>query len=237
MEKQYDVVIVGAGPAGAGAARALKDSGLKTLIVEKGKIPRYKMCSGILFPSSVKVIRDNFGEVPDNICCEPKIIKGNRVFLAIGTPFIDIPFAAFDPGEDLDEYGFNTWRADLDSWLCSQSDAEIADETRFNGYSKDKGTYSVRLTHKKEQVIVNAGYLVGADGTISRVRKSAFPDFDEGVGLLPNYEEYYTGKIDLDPGYLYLFMDRKLTGYFATVFHKNEYIVVVTGVRKEENVG
>ncbi len=236
MEKQYDVVIVGAGPAGAGAASALKESGLETLIVEKNKMPRYKMCSGILFPSSVKVIRDHFGEVPDHICCEPKIIKGNRAFLSIGSPFLDLPFAAFDPGGDLDECGYNTRRADLDSWLCSQTGAEIMDETSFSGYTENNGTYSVKLTCKKKEFEVKAGFLVGADGTLSRVRKCAFPEFHKNVGLVPNYEEHYVGEIDLEPGYLYLFMDRKLTGYFATVFHKDEQIVVVTGVRNNENV-
>ena len=43
LRHDYDVVIVGAGPAGAGAARALTGSGLNTLIVERDRLPRYKM--------------------------------------------------------------------------------------------------------------------------------------------------------------------------------------------------
>ncbi len=59
LKGKYDVVIVGSGPAGAGAAKALSGSGLETLIVERDKLPRYKMCSGIVFPSSRKFIEDN----------------------------------------------------------------------------------------------------------------------------------------------------------------------------------
>ena len=63
LKAKYDVVIVGSGPAGAGAAKALNGTGLETLIVERDKLPRYKMCSGIVFPSSRKFIVDNFGDI------------------------------------------------------------------------------------------------------------------------------------------------------------------------------
>jgi flavin-dependent dehydrogenase len=63
-EEKYDVVIVGSGPATASAARALNGRDVKTLIVERERLPRYKMCSGILFPSAIKLIAEDFGETP-----------------------------------------------------------------------------------------------------------------------------------------------------------------------------
>ena len=235
LKDKYDVVIVGAGPAGAGAAKAISDSGMKTLIVERDKLPRYKMCSGIVFPSSRKFIETNFGNLPEEIMCMPKMIKGNRVFFDNDSDVMDVPFNAFDPGDDLDEEGFNTWRSDLDNWLCRQSDAVIVDDCRFDGYEMAGADYIVGLTHKGQKVSVKAKYLIGCDGTLSRVRRSAFPGFDEKIVQVPNYEEYYTGDIDLEPGWLYLFMDRRVTGYFATVFHKDDRIAVVTGVNQKES--
>jgi flavin-dependent dehydrogenase/chorismate-pyruvate lyase len=41
--KKYDVVIIGAGPSGTSSARILAEGGLKTLIIEKEKFPRYKV--------------------------------------------------------------------------------------------------------------------------------------------------------------------------------------------------
>ena len=38
----YDVLIVGAGPAGSTAAKILAESGYKVMLAEKFKIPRYK---------------------------------------------------------------------------------------------------------------------------------------------------------------------------------------------------
>lgn len=42
----YDVVVVGAGPAGASAARLLATRGLAVAILEKERLPRYKVCGG-----------------------------------------------------------------------------------------------------------------------------------------------------------------------------------------------
>lgn len=42
----YDVIVVGAGPSGASSALFLARRGINVLILEKKKIPRYKVCAG-----------------------------------------------------------------------------------------------------------------------------------------------------------------------------------------------
>ncbi|WP_199824070.1 geranylgeranyl reductase family protein [Streptomyces sp. NBRC 109706] len=42
----WDVVVVGAGPGGASAARAAAEAGRRVLLLEKAELPRYKTCGG-----------------------------------------------------------------------------------------------------------------------------------------------------------------------------------------------
>src|SRR5689334_2155264 len=49
----YDVVVVGAGPAGSSAAAAAARLGARTLIVDRARFPRYKTCGGGLIGVSL----------------------------------------------------------------------------------------------------------------------------------------------------------------------------------------
>jgi geranylgeranyl reductase family protein len=46
----YDLIVVGAGPAGASAARRAAQHGLRTLLLEKERLPRNKLCGGGITP-------------------------------------------------------------------------------------------------------------------------------------------------------------------------------------------
>ena len=58
----YDVIVVGAGPTGATAAKTLADSRLKVLLVERMKLPRYKSCSGVLIKKSINKLSNGMIE-------------------------------------------------------------------------------------------------------------------------------------------------------------------------------
>ena len=76
----YDAIIVGAGPAGSSAAIHCNKLGLKTLILEKSKFPRDKICGDALSGKSVKFLDDlNLLEDLDKIdgAVIKRIIFGN----------------------------------------------------------------------------------------------------------------------------------------------------------------
>ena len=58
MKDVWDVAVVGAGPAGAAAAREAARTGARTLLLERADLPRYKRCGGGLIGLSQQAIRD-----------------------------------------------------------------------------------------------------------------------------------------------------------------------------------
>lgn len=61
----YDLIVVGAGPAGSSAARAAARAGLDVLILEKEHFPRYKPCGGALSDRAISCL--DF-PLPEDIC-------------------------------------------------------------------------------------------------------------------------------------------------------------------------
>ena len=51
-DNRWDVVVVGAGPAGATAARVAAENGGRVLLLDKARFPRYKTCGGGLIGTS-----------------------------------------------------------------------------------------------------------------------------------------------------------------------------------------
>ena len=232
LKEKYDVVIVGSGPAGASTAMALSGQGFQTLILEKRKLPRHKMCSGILFPSALKFISGNFGDIPQDIYSRPLSVKGVRSYMDMDSPFGEMAFSRENRGTD----GISVKRSGLDKWLCNRSDAALVDLCSFKSCRKQGDEILLKVAMNGHEFEVRTSYLVGADGTVSRVRRTLFPGFDRGLGLFFNYEEWYVGKVDLEPGWLYAFYDERLTGCFGGVFQKDSRIVVTNGCGQGEPV-
>lgn len=53
----WDVAVIGAGPAGSAAAFGCASLGLRTVIIEKSKFPRDKVCGGCISPSGMQSLK------------------------------------------------------------------------------------------------------------------------------------------------------------------------------------
>ena len=58
MNNSYDIIIIGAGPAGTTAALYANQLGLKTIIVDKSTFPRDKICGDALSGKSIRYIKE-----------------------------------------------------------------------------------------------------------------------------------------------------------------------------------
>ncbi len=222
--KKYDVVIIGAGPAGATAARLLTQAGCCVLIIEGKKLPRYKTCSGLIMGRSQKLIDQYFGPLPDAVFCNEKHITGARLCPS-GKKLIDMPF-------DTDQT-YNVWRSKFDYHLTSMSGADILDEHKCIGFQQ-KGDL-VELTLRKPDetsITVITPCVIGADGGNSWTRRTLQPELEKSVSKFAVRQLYCSGTVDLDPDYYHLFFDPSLTSLYTWLNFKDGLIVFGVSTKK-----
>jgi flavin-dependent dehydrogenase len=74
---RFDVIVIGAGPAGSTCAKACAEKGLKTLLLEKRILPREKVCSGMVMGTLAQgLIEQEFGYPPLDVLTRPSHLKG-----------------------------------------------------------------------------------------------------------------------------------------------------------------
>lgn len=165
-----DVVVVGGGPGGATAARFCAQAGLKTLLIEKERLPRYKPCGGCLSLKTVHLLNLDLAPVIENT------IYGARFTYLLKDPFsrqFDSPIA------------FMVMRDCFDQFLVEKAIEKSADilEGEKVATVKDRGD-EVEVESETGRRF-RSRYLIGADGSESRVAKSLSlsPHQGDGSGI------------------------------------------------------
>jgi geranylgeranyl reductase family protein len=150
----WDVAVVGAGPAGAAAARAAALAGARTVLVERADIPRYKRCGGGLIGLSQQAIaaagvdaspltRDEVGRVSFTS-------RGRRRFTRETAAFLPM-----------------VMRSELDAELVRlavTAGVELRTGTTVGAYAEAGGVVTLGTSHGP----VQARAVVGADGSQGR---------------------------------------------------------------------
>ena len=159
MNNNYDVAVIGGGPAGATAAKELAEAGHSVLLLDRDG--RIKPCGGAVPP----ILLREFA-VPDSQL-ETKVTGARMV-------------APSDTSVDMEIGGFVGMvdRATFDPWLRQRAAASGA--TLVTGKFKtleqqDDGQVRVSyVTKEGEACAASARVVIGADGAASRVREQAF---------------------------------------------------------------
>ncbi len=158
----YDVIVVGAGPAGATSARVCAQHNLKTLLIDKEKIPRDKPCGGCVASAAANVL--DF-QIPDQLI-ERKCRKISIMYEKVRyTAQLEEPFV------------FMVNRKNFDAFLTDKAveeGARLHDEEQCVFVKAEKNHVMV----KTDKHNYTTGIVIGADGVYSIVLKNLHGGFD-----------------------------------------------------------
>lgn len=171
MTAKFDVIIAGAGPAGATAALILARSGLEVLLLERGKYPGEKnMFGGALFGKVINDLIPNYWEeAPVERYINRKIVTMLSNNSSLSFDFKTEEFA--QPPYN----GFTVNRSRFDRWYAEkavEAGAMLINETVADDLLWEDGRVA-GVTTRREQGEVRADVVIAADGAMSLLAKKA----------------------------------------------------------------
>ncbi|MFE9428132.1 geranylgeranyl reductase family protein [Kitasatospora sp. NPDC006697] len=217
LDGVWDVVVVGAGPAGSSAAHAAAVQGRRVLLLDKAEHPRYKTCGGgIVGPSRDSLPADFKIPFQDRVHAVTFALNGRYTFTRRSNRML---------------FGLVN-RTEFDQRLAEaaeQAGAVLVTGVTVTGVEQggtDRRTAVVLLADGRR---VLARAVVGADGSASRIGRHVGVTFDQiDLGLeaeIPVPEQVsrsWEGRIHLDWG--------PLPGSYGWVFPKTDSGSLTVGV-------
>lgn len=208
MNKEYDIVIVGGGPAGVSLGFLLQKAGICNCIIDKQIFPREKLCGGLLTEKTFLLLKNIYGNL--EFPCE-KITSSVNLFM--GTHKLS--------GVITNSKFYLVERQKFDNYLL--------DQYKAYGGMIFEGTSIKKITQKDKHLILENGIeikynvLIGADGANSQIRKLIAPT-------------YRPDALCLESTYISDFVDNDINIYFSTIqngygwcFPKNKYYTIGIG--------
>ncbi len=171
MNRTYDVIVVGGGPAGACAAWGLAKAGVAVAVIEKAALPRYKTCGGGIVGRAMQALPLDLRHVVEQDCYTAQLnfLPGKLSFTTHRpTPIVSM-----------------TMRAQFDYALLSA--AQEAGATVHQRCALDKvlfhGDFVTLVTGTGS---MSARFVVAADGALSTVSRTI--DLADGRVMIPALE-------------------------------------------------
>ena len=210
LQPTYDVVVIGAGPAGSIAARTTAQAGLSTLLVEK----RQEIGSPVRCGEAV-----GCETVERFIPLDPKWIAAEVETFSVSNPQGDC--AIMPPLEKTLVLERKMFDREL-AHSAARAGAQVLVKTRADGFSRNgHNTTRLKLVVQGDPCEVEAKVVIGADGTEAQSTRWA------GLKSVPSLKNYYSAAqylmtgIDVDPSICQYHVGWSIApGGYAWVFPK-----------------
>jgi geranylgeranyl reductase family protein len=208
----FDAIVAGAGAGGAAAAYYLRQAGLKTLVVEKAHLPRYKACGGAIPRAALECFPFAFDGVIEAEPTEAQFFFGRLAPVAFPLPQRPVVMVM---------------RQRFDAFLLARSGAEVLDGVALTGITEVAGRVEVQVADRT----LTARYLVGADGATSQVARclGLRPARQLGGTLEAEVPVEGNGGLEERYGRRALFLLGVIPWGYAWVFPKGEHLSVGVG--------
>jgi geranylgeranyl reductase family protein len=156
--RSYDVVVVGAGPAGSSSAFVLARQGVRVALVEKAPMPRYKTCGGGIVSRALRLLPFDVSDAIERQChvAELNLADAGMYFsVARDYPLVSMTMR--------DNFDYLLYRA------AATAGADVVDGCRVLDVVRHNGTVEV-VTDKYPLI---CRFVIGADGGRSIVARKA----------------------------------------------------------------
>lgn len=161
----YDLIIVGAGPAGATFARLIADSGHRILLLDAQTEQNKKPCGGLLAPDAQKALAHFDLVLPKEVLVGPQIFSVKTIDIARGqTRHYSRHYL------NIDRYAFDKWLVSLIPPAAEQLCGKCVDIQR------EGDLFALTVVSGGKTSSLRTRQLVGADGANSIVRQRLFGD-------------------------------------------------------------
>ncbi len=152
----YDAIIIGAGPAGATAARQLAKQNLRVLLLDKAKLPRYKPCGGGLTSKVMQMLDFDIAPTLEDEARAVVFSYDSELAVSQKLPRVAVWLVMRD------QFDY------LLTQKAVEAGAQLRDDTKVERVEMDEAGMSVHTTSETWRT----KFLVGADGANGITAKS-----------------------------------------------------------------